>query len=144
MPPIREAEVKAWLHSVAERYGKRIGTLCYEFCTDERILAVNREFLDHDYYTDIITFDYTRGTRLGGDIVLSLDTVASNAEMLGTPYGEELHRVIVHGLLHLVGLKDKTDEDAQRMRSAEDEALELLYAQLAGAPLLLPREPLGE
>lgn len=136
MPPLREQEVKAWLEAVAEHYDKHIGTLCYEFCTDERILSVNREFLDHDYYTDIITFDYTKGRRLGADIVLSLDTVASNAEMLGTPYSEELHRVIVHGLLHLVGLKDKTDEDATKMRAAEDEALALLRHRLGEGSLL--------
>lgn len=137
MPPLREQEVKAWLEAVAERYDKQVGTLCYEFCSDERILSVNRQFLDHDYYTDIITFDYTKGRRLGADIVLSLDTVASNADMLGTPYAEELHRVIVHGLLHLVGLKDKSVEDAAKMRAAEEEALRLLSCQLgAGTPLL--------
>lgn len=130
MPALRKQALKAWLSSVAESYGKRIGNLCYQFCDDERILEANRQFLQHDYYTDIITFDETEGDKLSGDMLISLDTVASNAELVGSSYEQELHRVIVHGLLHLTGLGDKTDEEARLMREAEDKALYLLRDQL--------------
>lgn len=135
MPALRVMAVRSWLKEVASLYGKRIGSLCYQLCSDERILEVNREFLRHDYYTDIITFDETEGDRISGDMLISLDTVASNAEGLGVSFAEELHRVFVHGLLHLVGLKDKTEKESKRMRKAEDEALAIFYTKLAGKPL---------
>lgn len=123
VPLMDVAKVMRWLTGVATGYGKRIGELTYLFCDDEKILATNREFLNHDYYTDIITFDYTIGNRVGADVFISLDTVASNAEELGVAYDEELRRVIVHGLLHLCGLKDKTPEERATMESAENAAL---------------------
>lgn len=118
--------LRAWLNAVAEQHDCRIGNLCYQFCGDERILEVNRQFLDHDYYTDIITFDETRGRRLSGDMLISVETVASNADGLDIPFLDELHRVIIHGLLHLAGFGDKSPEEESQMRAAEDEALALL------------------
>ena len=126
MPQIDVAAISRWLTGVGAGYGRIIGNLSYRFCDDEEILRVNREFLNHDYYTDIITFDYTIGEKVGADIIISLDTVASNAEELGIAYDEELHRVIVHGLLHLCGLKDKSPEERARMEAAENDALALL------------------
>ncbi|KGN72202.1 rRNA maturation RNase YbeY [Porphyromonas sp. COT-239 OH1446] len=126
MPRLRRRIVRFWLEEVARSYGREVGELSYQFCNDERILEVNREFLQHDYYTDIITFDDSHGSVVSGDLLISLDTVRSNAQMLGVPYAEELHRVLVHGLLHLCGLGDKTKTEAQIMRQAEDKALEVL------------------
>ncbi len=123
---LNKARLKAWLNAVAEHHSKRVGSLCYQFCGDERILEANRQFLDHDYYTDIITFDESRGDRIAGDMLISVETVATNAEGLGVPFLDELHRVIVHGVLHLIGLGDKSPEEEVAMRRAEDEALALL------------------
>ena len=123
MPAIRRRETSAWIKRVAESYGKRVGEVGYLFCDDEKILEVNREFLQHDYYTDIITFDYCEGDVLNGDIVISLDTVRSNAEQLGKDYEEELHRVIIHGILHLCGLNDKGPGEREQMEAAENQAL---------------------
>ena len=97
----------------------------YIFCSDEKILEVNRQYLQHDYYTDIITFDYSEGDRISGDIFISIDTVRSNAEKYGTNFDDELHRVIIHGILHLCGLKDKSEADSKKMRKAEDKALSI-------------------
>lgn len=137
MPPLRKTVLREWITSVAQAHGRTIGNICYQFCNDERILEVNRQFLDHDYYTDIITFDETQGTRLSGDMLISLETVASNAELLGTAYETELHRVIIHGLLHLAGLDDKTPEDEARMRLAEDKALIMLTSLVGESVTLL-------
>lgn len=128
-PEIDVAKISRWLTGVASGYGKRIGDLTYKFCSDAEILLANREFLNHDYYTDIITFDYSVGNRVGADVLISLDTVRSNALQLGVSYDDELHRVIVHGLLHLCGLKDKTPEEREAMESAENNAL-LLFAEI--------------
>ena len=125
LPEIDFAKVSRWLTEVAYGYDCRIGNLVYKFGDDEEILRVNREFLGHDYYTDIITFDYTVGDKVGADIIISLDTVRSNAEDLGVSYEEELRRVIVHGLLHLFGIKDKTTEERMEMEAAENKALNL-------------------
>lgn len=130
IPDLDTARVSRWLNEVATKYDMIIGNLTYKFCSDEEILRVNREFLNHDYYTDIITFDYTLGNKAGADILISLDTVRSNAEELGTEYEEELHRVIVHGLLHLCGIKDKTPEERSAMESAENEALKILESEI--------------
>lgn len=135
-PRLHKAIVKDWLRQVAERHQRSIGSLCYQFCDDERILEANRQFLNHDYYTDIITFDESRGNRIAGDMLISLDTVASNAQVVGVSFAEELHRVLVHGVLHLCGYGDKTEEEQQRMRLLEDEALTLLKALLGDKPLL--------
>ena len=123
MPVLRRRDTSAWIRHVASNYGKRVGEVGYLFCDDAKILEVNREFLQHDYYTDIITFDYCEGDVLNGDIVISLDTVRSNAEMLGKDYDEELHRVIIHGILHLCGLHDKAPGEREQMEAAENSAL---------------------
>ena len=123
MPAIRRRDTSAWIRRVAQGYGKRVGEIGYLFCDDAKILEVNREYLNHDYYTDIITFDYCEDATLNGDIVISLDTVRSNAEALGKPYDEELHRVIIHGILHLCGLHDKAPGEREQMEKAEDQAL---------------------
>ena len=124
-PAIRRRDTTAWIRQVAQTYGKRIGEVGYLFCNDEKILAVNREYLGHDYYTDIITFDYSEGDIINGDIVISLDTVRSNAEQLGKSYDEELHRVIIHGILHLCGQNDKGPGERELMEAAEDRALQM-------------------
>jgi rRNA maturation RNase YbeY len=125
-PKIRRRDTTAWIRRVAASYGKKVGEVGYLFCNDEKILEVNREFLQHDYYTDIITFDYDEGDTINGDIVISLDTVRSNAEQLGKDYNEELHRVIIHGILHLCGQNDKGPGEREQMEAAENRALELL------------------
>ena len=102
MPDIKKRETTAWIKAVAESYGKRVGEIAYIFCSDEKILEVNRQYLQHDYYTDIITFDYCEGNRIAGDLFISLDTVRTNAEQFGAAYETELHRVIIHGILYLV------------------------------------------
>ena len=126
MPAIQQELVREWIKAVAATYGKRVGHISYFFCCDKRILEVNLEYLQHDYYTDIITFDYCEGHKLSGDIFISLDTVQSNAEMLHQPYGQELHRVIIHGILHLCGINDKGPGEREIMEAAENKALELL------------------
>ena len=123
MPAIRRRDTSAWIKRVAESYGKRVGEVGYLFCDDEKILEVNKEYLQHDYYTDIITFDYCEDDVLNGDIVISLDTVHSNAEKLGKDYDEELHRVIIHGILHLCGLNDKGPGEREQMEAAENQTL---------------------
>lgn len=123
MPLIDAEKIGEWLRAVAAVYDKKVGNLCYRFCSDDVILDCNRQFLGHDYYTDIITFDYSRGSKIAGDMLISLDTVASNAELVGAPYGRELLRVIVHGVLHLCGLKDKAPGEREQMEAAENAAL---------------------
>ena len=127
MPDIRKRETTQWIKAVAQAYGKRVGDIAYIFCSDERILEVNRQYLGHDYYTDIITFDYCQGNRLSGDLFISLDTVRTNAEQFaGGDYARELHRVIIHGILHLCGINDKGPGERELMEQAEDRALALL------------------
>lgn len=127
MPKIKKRETTAWIRRVASTYGKRVGEVGYLFCDDEHILSVNREFLQHDYYTDIITFDYCEGDVLNGDLVISLDTVRTNAELFKKDYDEELHRVIIHGILHLCGINDKGPGEREIMEAAENKALALLH-----------------
>ena len=126
MPDIDIEKVSTWLEMVAESHSRRIGNLCYLFCNDDEILDVNRQFLNHDYFTDIITFDYSRKDKVSGDIFISLDTVKSNSVDLKTSYNTELFRVIVHGLLHLCGINDKSPEERIVMERNEDQALEML------------------
>ena len=126
MPNIKRRATTAWIKAVAATYGKRVGEIGYLFVDDEHILDVNKQYLGHDYYTDIITFDYCEGDVLNGDLVISLDTVRSNAELFGKPYEEELHRVIIHGVLHLCGLNDKGPGERELMEDAENRALALL------------------
>ena len=123
MPAIDFHKVEQWIKSTAAQYGYSVGELNYIFCDDEKILAVNREFLQHDYYTDVITFDYTTHTRVNGDIFISLDTIRTNAEQVGASFNHELHRIIIHGLLHLTGQADKTPETKAQMTEKEEKAL---------------------
>lgn len=126
--PVKRRETTAWLRSVAARYGKKIGELAYIFCDDDKIMEVNKEYLNHDYYTDVITFDYTEGDVISGDVFISLDTVRTNAEKYGAAFDDELHRVIVHGVLHLCGINDKGPGEREEMETAENKALALLAA----------------
>ena len=125
MPNIKKRETTAWIRRVAATYNKKVGDVGYIFCDDERILEVNREYLQHDYYTDIITFDYTEGDTISGDLFISLDTVKTNSEQFGTPYDEELHRTIIHGILHLCGINDKGPGEREIMEAAENRALSM-------------------
>lgn len=128
-PKIKKQSTKNWIKFVAGSYGKKIGEVNYLFCTDEKILEVNNQYLSHDFYTDIITFDYSEGDKISGDIFISLDTVRSNSQKYNTDFTEELHRVIIHGVLHLCGINDKTDIDADKMRKAENTALEMMKSR---------------
>ena len=130
MPAIRRRDTSAWIKQVAASYGKKVGSIAYIFCYDEKILEVNRQYLQHDYYTDIITFDYCEDEEvmghkntISGDLFISLDTVRTNAEQQATTYEEELHRVIIHGILHLVGINDKGPGEREIMEAAENNAL---------------------
>ena len=125
LPTLDLRTEEAWLRRVAAQHDRRLGEINYIFCNDEEILATNRQYLQHDYYTDIITFDYSAGTVLAGDLYISLDTVRTNAEMLGKNYDDELRRVLVHGVLHLVGINDKGPGEREIMEAAEDAALAL-------------------
>lgn len=126
MPNIKKREVTAWIKDVAATYGRKVGEIGYMFVDDEKILEVNREYLGHDYYTDIITFDYDEGDRINGDLIISLDTVETNARQFGKSYDEELHRVIIHGILHLCGINDKGPGEREVMEAAEDKALAMI------------------
>ena len=125
MPKIRKRDTSAWIKQVAASYGRKIGEVGYMFFDDEKILEVNNEYLGHDYYTDIITFDYDEDDIINGDLVISLDTVKSNAELFGKTYEEELFRVIIHGILHLCGINDKGPGEREIMEAAENKALEM-------------------
>lgn len=127
-PNIKKRETSAWIKKIANSYNKKIGDVGYLFCNDEKILEINRQYLDHDFYTDIISFDYSEGDIISGDIFISLDTVRTNSQKYNTDYQEELYRVIIHGVLHLCGLDDKLEEDAIRMRESENSALKQLYS----------------
>ncbi len=125
LPQLDFTKVAEWLTMVAASNNRIVGSLSYIFCDDEHILEVNRQFLNHDYYTDIITFDDCRGRLLRGDMFISLDTVRSNAELQGVAYESELMRVIVHGVLHLCGINDKGPGEREIMEANEDKALAL-------------------
>ena len=125
MPKIKKRENTAWVKAVAAGYGKKVGEIAYIFVDDEKILEVNRQYLQHDYYTDIITFDYTEGDVISGDLFISLDTVRTNAEQVGAAYEQELDRVIIHGILHLCGINDKGPGERAVMEAAENRALAL-------------------
>lgn len=123
MPKIRRRDNSAWVKRVAASYGRKVGDVAYVFCDDEEILRVNRQYLQHDYYTDIITFDYDEDDVISGDLFISLDTVRTNAEQLGVSYEQELNRVIIHGILHLCGINDKGPGEREIMEAAENKAL---------------------
>ena len=127
MPALDERKVTRWIRGVAADYGFAVGNINYIFCSDERELEVNRQFLGHDYYTDVITFDYSTASTLNGDIFISLDTVKSNAEMVGVSFEDELLRILIHGVLHLTGQGDKTPETKAEMTAKEEKALAKLH-----------------
>ncbi len=126
MPEFKHREVCAWIKTVAAAHDRRVGQIGYMFVNDAKILEVNKEYLGHDYFTDIITFDYDEGDVISGDIVISVDTVRSNAEMFGKTFNDELHRVIIHGILHLCGINDKGPGEREVMEKEENKALEAL------------------
>ncbi len=126
MPKLKKRETSAWIKAVAATYNRRIGEIGYMFVSDEKILEVNNQYLGHDYYTDVITFDYDEDDVLNGDIVISLNTVSSNAELFHKSFDDELHRVLIHGILHLVGINDKGPGEREIMEAAENKALAML------------------
>ena len=125
-PNIKKREASGWIKKIASSYNKKIGEIAFLFCNDEKILEINRQYLNHDFYTDIISFDYSEGDIISGDIFISLDTVRTNSQKYNTDYQEELYRVLIHGVLHLCGLDDKLEADAILMREAENSALSQL------------------
>ena len=126
MPAIKKRDINRWIKEVAATYGRRVGDIGYLFVSDEKILEVNNTYLGHDSYTDIITFAYDEEDIISGDLVISLDTVRTNAELFGKNYDDELHRVIIHGILHLCGINDKGPGERELMEAAEDKALAML------------------
>lgn len=126
IPKIKKRETANWIKTVAKNYNRKVGAIAYLFCDDEKILEINRTYLQHDFYTDIITFDYSEEDTISGDIFISIDTVRSNSQKYQTEFMEELHRVIIHGILHLCGVNDKSEEEETEMREAENSALTLL------------------
>ncbi len=125
-PTLNIGLINKWIKTVVKNENKETGTIKYLFCDDHKILQVNQDFLDHDYFTDIITFDYSEKNQISGEIFISLDTVLSNSLKLNTDYNQELHRVIIHGILHLCGQGDKDPESQKEMTLKEDFALNLL------------------
>lgn len=128
MPRIGKLKTKKWVSAVAASYHRKVGEIAYIFCSDDKILEVNRQYLEHDYFTDIITFDYSEGNKISGDLFISLDTVKTNAEKFRTDYEDELFRTIIHGILHLCGINDKGPGEREIMEDAENKALKLLSA----------------
>ena len=126
MPDFAHRSVSKWIKTVAEGYGFKIGELGYMFCSDNRLLEMNKEYLGHDYFTDIITFDYVEGNVINGDIAISVDTVRKNAEEYGVTFDQELMRVMIHGVLHLTGQNDKTQAEFAEMKAKEATALAIL------------------
>lgn len=128
MPNIDFDKVKNWINEIAENHGKRVGELYYYFCSDDKLLEINQERLGHDFYTDIVTFPLTDcETVLSSEFCISLDRIADNAKSFGRSYDSELHRVIIHGVLHIIGFDDKCPEDEKMMRFKEEESLSILF-----------------
>ena len=125
LPKIGKRDTTRWIKAVAATHNRKVGEIGYMFVNDEKRLEVNNEYLGHDYYTDVITFDYCEGNILNGDIVISLDTVRTNAEKFGKTYEDELYRVIIHGVLHLCGINDKGPGEREIMEENENKALAL-------------------
>jgi len=123
MPSINQVQVAGWITDISASHGKKVGEINYIFCSDPQILKYNRQYLEHDFFTDIITFDYSVEEHISGDIYIGVETVASNATLLGLNVDHELLRVIIHGILHLCGFKDKTPENEAIMHHQEDVAL---------------------
>ncbi len=122
----KENKVKNWIRKIAKQEGKKTGTISYVFCSDDYLLAINKQFLNHDFYTDIITFDYSEKLKIEGELFISIDRVKDNAKTFKQPFEKELMRTIIHGVLHLCGYKDKSPADEKKMRLKENEALKLL------------------
>ena len=122
-PTLRKRDVTQWIKNTAAKYGKKAGEIAFIFCNDDKILEINRQYLQHDYYTDIITFDYSQRNIISGDIFISLDTVKTKADQYKVSFEKELHRIIIHGILHLCGQDDKTPESRKTMTAKENEAL---------------------
>lgn len=125
VPGVNPEFLFAWYANVCEVESKELGEISVIFCSDEHLLEMNKEYLEHDYYTDIITFDYTQESLVSGDLFISVDRVQDNADEFDVLFQDELHRVCVHGLLHLCGYKDKSEADEELMRSKENEMLNL-------------------
>lgn len=124
LPTIQKQKINRWVKETATEYNRKVGEIAYIFCSDERILEINKHYLNHDYYTDIITFDYSEDTVISGDIFISVDTVKNNSEEFGVSFERELLRILIHGVLHLCGQDDKTDELRTEMTAKENLALE--------------------
>jgi probable rRNA maturation factor len=124
-----ETQFSDWISRVILSENKKEGDINYIFCDDEYILEINKQYLDHDYYTDIISFDYSVGNELNGDIFVSIDRVKENATDFNTTFDDELKRVIIHGILHYCGYKDKSEEDEALMRSKEDEKTKMFHVE---------------
>lgn len=118
-------KIKRWISSIIKSQNKKVGDIGYLFCDDNYLIEINRIYLNHDTYTDVITFDYVEGDRISGDIMISVERVRENAEHFSATFEQELHRVIIHGVLHLLGQGDKSEEEATQMRKKEEEALAL-------------------
>jgi probable rRNA maturation factor len=123
LPESVNTDYTKWLEDIILSEGKKLGEINYIFCDDEYLLKVNQDYLQHDYYTDIITFDYVKGKTISGEIFVSLQRISDNASTLSRDYEEELRRVLAHGILHLSGYKDKTEEEEKLMRNKEDHYL---------------------
>ena len=124
LPALEKQKINRWIKETATEYAKKVGDIAYIFCSDERILEVNKQYLNHDYYTDIITFDYSEGSTISGDIFISLDTVMSNATEFNVSFEQELKRILIHGVLHLCGQDDKTPKLRLQMSEKENAALQ--------------------
>ena len=124
-----EEQFSSWISNVISSENKKEGDINYIFCDDEYILEINKQYLDHDYYTDIISFDYSVGNELHGDIFISIERVRENALEFEVTFDEELKRVLAHGVLHYCGYKDKTEEEELLMRSKEDEKIKMFHVE---------------
>lgn len=125
-PELDERLAKEWIQSFVAEYGKKVGELYYMFCSDEYLYDFNMKRMNHDFYTDIVTFPLNDCTEcLSGEFYISIDRISENAEQLGKLFRDEFHRVLAHGVLHLIGYKDKTDSDAAEMRKQEDFCLKI-------------------
>lgn len=123
---LKQNALKLWIENIILSENKKLGEINYIFCDDEYILKVNQDYLQHDYYTDIITFDYVKGKNISGDIFISITRVKDNATTLSKDFESEFRRVLAHGILHLCGYKDKTEEDIKEMRTKEDYYINLI------------------
>jgi rRNA maturation RNase YbeY len=131
LPEFQQRKLTQWIKTTAEQYGKKTGNISYIFCDEEKILEINRKYLNHDYYTDIITFDYSERNKISGDIFISPETLKTNALNFNVTFEEELLRIIIHGILHLCGQDDKTPESKQEMTGKENKALDLYKSMIS-------------